>query len=179
MPVNKKKIYANPLEKFRDIDTVIMDVDGVLTNNQMLITEAGEMLRSMSARDGYVIKRALSAGIRIAVITGGYSEGVSKRLEGLGIKDVFIRARDKVGPFEELVVKYDLDPDRILYIGDDMPDYFVMQKTGMAACPIDAIPEIRELCDYVSPVKGGEGCVRDILEKLLRIQNKWMPEQYK
>ncbi len=173
-----RELYSNPLEKFRHIDTVIMDVDGVLTNNLMLITEAGEMLRSMSARDGYIIKMALRAGIRIAVITGGYSEGVTKRLKGLGIEDVFIRARDKVAPYLELVKKHQLQPERILYIGDDMPDYYVMQKTGMAACPADAMPEIREMCDYVSPIKGGEGCVRDILEKLLRVQGKWAPENY-
>lgn len=174
----KKRIYSNPLEKFRDVDTVIMDVDGVLTNNQMLITESGEMLRSMSARDGYVIKLALRAGLHIAVITGGYSEGVSKRLQGLGIKDLFIRAQNKLNPFYELIEKYQLQTNRILYIGDDMPDYFVMQKVGVTACPADAIPQIRELCDYVSPVKGGEGCVRDILEKILRIQGKWSPENY-
>ncbi len=173
-----KEVYASPLEMFRHIDTVIMDVDGVLTNNQMLITESGEMLRSMSARDGYVIKMALRSGLRLAIITGGYSEGVTKRLKGLGIEDVFIRAQNKITPFQQLVEKYQLDPARILYIGDDMPDYFVMQKTGMAACPADAMPEIRAICDYVSPIKGGEGCVRDILEKILRIQGKWAPENY-
>jgi len=164
----------NQLEKFRDIKTFIFDVDGVLTNNEILILEGGELLRKMNIRDGYALKRAVQQGYNVCVITGGKSEGVRKRLNGLGVTDVFMgRSTDKVEAFEEYMYEKDLDSQEILYMGDDLPDYAVMRKVGLPACPRDAAPEIIEISEYVSAFNGGAGCARDVIEKVLRLHEKW------
>ncbi|MFN7116224.1 MAG: KdsC family phosphatase [Saprospiraceae bacterium] len=166
----------NQLEKFRDVHTFIFDVDGVMTDNQILITEAGELLRKMNVRDGYAIKKAVQEGFRVCIITGGSSEGVRKRLEGLGVVDIYAGRQQKMEAFEAFVLKYDLDLHGILYMGDDFPDRAVMRRVGVPTCPSDAIPEILEFVDYISPFKGGDGCVRDVIEKVLKLQDKWLPE---
>nr|MBS0037464.1 HAD-IIIA family hydrolase [Saprospiraceae bacterium] len=164
----------NPLSLFREINTVVLDCDGVLTNSQLLVTEEGELLRSMSVRDGYAIKKAIAAGIRICVITGGSSRGVELRLKALGVPHYFGGVQKKFGVFKEWVDFHELDVEKILYIGDDMPDFEIMKMVGFPACPSDAAREITDICKYVSPYKGGEGCVRDVLEKILKIQGKWL-----
>jgi 3-deoxy-D-manno-octulosonate 8-phosphate phosphatase (KDO 8-P phosphatase) len=163
----------NHLEIFSTIHTFIFDVDGVLTNNEVLITEKGELLRKMNVRDGMAIKMAIEKGFKIAVITGGRSEGVIKRLEALGIKDIYSGISDKLEAFEEFVTKYELDPLGILYMGDDLPDYPVMRRVGLATCPKNAAPELFPITNYVSPYNGGEGCVRDVIEKVMRLQGNW------
>lgn len=163
----------NHLEVFSTIHTFIFDVDGVLTNNEVLITENGELLRKMNVRDGLAIKIAIDKGYKIAIITGGRSEGVKKRLEALGIKDIYSGISDKLEAFEEFVNTYELDPVGILYMGDDLPDYPVMRRVGLATCPKNSAPELFPIANYVSPYNGGEGCVRDVIEKVLRLQGKW------
>ena len=164
----------NQLEKFREIKTFIFDVDGVLTNNEILILEGGELLRKMNIRDGYALKRAVQQGYNVCVITGGKSEGVRKRLNGLGVTDVFMgRSTDKVEAFEAYVYEKDLDPQEVLYMGDDLPDYAVMRKVGLPACPRDAAPEIIEIAEYVSSFEGGAGCAREVIEIVLRLHEKW------
>ncbi len=166
----------NQLEKFGEIHTFIFDVDGVLTNNEILITENGELLRKMNVRDGYALKRAAQQGYHICIITGGRSEGVRKRLEGLGITEIFLNRSEKLEAYEEYISEYDLDPQGILYMGDDIPDYPVMRRVGLPTCPRNAIPEILEIAEYISPFDGGEGCARDVIEKVLRLQGKWLNE---
>lgn len=166
----------NQLEKFRDVHTFIFDVDGVFTNNDILITESGELLRKMNVRDGYAVKKAVQAGYRICVISGGKSEGVRKRLEGLGVTDIYLGKSEKLETFEAYVLQHDLNLHGVLYMGDDFPDRPVMRKVGLPTCPNDAIPEILEFVDYISPYKGGDGCVRDVIEKVMRLQNRWIPE---
>ncbi len=164
----------NQLEKFSEIKTFIFDVDGVLTNNEVLVLEGGELLRRMNIRDGYALKTAVEAGYNVCVITGGKSEGVRKRLNGLGVTDVFMgRSKDKLEAFEEYVHEKDLNPQAILYMGDDLPDYEVMRKVGLPTCPRDAAPEIIDLAEYVSPFSGGAGCARDVIEKVLRLHGNW------
>jgi len=164
----------NQLEKFREIKTFIFDVDGVLTTNEILILEGGELLRKMNIRDGYALKRAVQQGYNVCVITGGKSEGVRKRLNGLGVTAVFMgRSTDKVEAFEAYVYEKDLDPQEVLYMGDDLPDYAVMRKVGLPACPRDAAPEIIEIAEYVSSFEGGAGCAREVIEKVLRLHEKW------
>ncbi|WP_421799612.1 KdsC family phosphatase [Haliscomenobacter sp.] len=163
----------NHLEVFSTIHTFIFDVDGVLTNNEVLITENGELLRKMNVRDGLAIKIAIDKGYKIAIITGGRSEGVKKRLEALGIKDIYSGISDKLEAFEEFVNTYELDPVGILYMGDDLPDYPVLRRVGLATCPKNSAPELFPIVNYVSPLNGGEGCVRDVIEKVLRLQGKW------
>ena len=163
----------NLFEQFRKIKTFIFDVDGVLTNSKVLVLEDGKLLRSMSIRDGYAIKMAIQKGYRVCVITGGKSEGVKIRLQNLGVKDIYLGKSEKMEVFEEYLYTYDLKADEILYMGDDLPDYPVMRRVGIAACPKDAAPEILEFANYVSPVNGGDGCARDVIEKVLRVQSHW------
>jgi len=165
----------NHLERFHAIHTFIFDVDGVLTDSSVLILEDGKLLRKMSIRDGYAIKQAVLAGYRICVITGGKSEGVRSRLLNLGVSDVYLGKDDKLEAYEELVGLYELDQDGILYMGDDVPDYPVMRKVGLPTCPANAAPEVLGIAQYVSPYRGGEGCVRDVIEKVMRLHGKWSP----
>lgn len=166
----------NYLEAFRQVRTFIFDVDGVLTNNQVLVLEDGKLLRQMNIRDGYAIKRAVQGGFRVCIITGGKSEGVRQRLEALGVTDIYIGRQEKLEAYEEMIRDYELKEEEILYMGDDVPDYAVMRKVGLPACPADAAPEILAICRYVSPLRGGEGCARDVIEKVLRLQGKWLEE---
>jgi 3-deoxy-D-manno-octulosonate 8-phosphate phosphatase (KDO 8-P phosphatase) len=163
----------NNLEAFRDITTFIFDVDGVLTNCDVLVLENGQLLRTMNVRDGFAIKTAIRQGYRVAIITAGNSAGVEIRLKALGIEDVYMGREDKAAAFSELKSKYELDPGKILYMGDDLPDYPVMRKVGFPVCPADAVWEIQGVARYVSPRKGGEGCVRDVIEKVLRLRGNW------
>jgi 3-deoxy-D-manno-octulosonate 8-phosphate phosphatase (KDO 8-P phosphatase) len=164
----------NYLEPLHAINTFVFDVDGVLTNSELLITESGELLRAMNARDGFVMKLALESDYRICIITGGKSEGVVSRLRGLGISDIYKGINDKVAAFQEYCDLYDIDPTNVLYMGDDIPDYDVMRLVGMPTCPSDAAPEIKRIAQYVSPFAGGKGCVRDVIERVLRLHGKWI-----
>lgn len=167
----------NYLEKFKDIQTFIFDVDGVLTNSEIIVLESGKLLRKMNIRDGYAIKHAIKKGYRVVIITGGKSEGVVTRLKNLGVEDVYYGISDKVDAYEEVVYSYDIHPTKILYMGDDFPDIPVMHKVGIAACPRDAAHEVIEIADYISPINGGKGCVRDVIEKVMRLHDKWLPNE--
>lgn len=166
----------NYLEKFKDIRTFIFDVDGVLTNGELIILESGKLLRKMNVKDGYAMKRAIQKGYRVVIITGGKSAGVVTRLQNLGIQDIHYGIQDKVDAYREVVHTHQLKPIEILYMGDDFPDIEVMHKVGIAACPKDAAHEVIEIADYISPLDGGKGCVRDVIEKVLRLHGKWMDE---
>ncbi len=155
------------------INTFIFDVDGVLTNGMLTIMPDGELVRHMNVKDGYAMKNALNKGFRVCIISGGTNEGVRKRLAALGIEDIYLGAHNKIEQYKELVKKYDLKAENVLYMGDDVPDLPVMELVGMPACPNDAVQEIQEVAKYISYKKGGEGCVRDVIEQVLRVQNKW------
>ena len=157
-----------------NITTFIFDVDGVLTNGKVLITSQGEMYREMDTKDGYALKCALVQGYRVCIISGGTNEGVRNRLKALGIYDIYLGAHHKQEPFQDLMDSYDLKPEEILYMGDDVPDIVVMEQVGVAACPQDAVSDVKEIANYVSHKKGGEGCVREIIEQTLRVQGKWL-----
>lgn len=155
------------------ITTFIFDVDGVLTNGNVRITEKGELLREMNIKDGYALKTALNAGYHVCVITGGTNEGVRMRLSELGIKDIYIGTYHKTDQFKEYIDLYNIKPENVLYMGDDIPDYQVMKKVGLPCCPIDAVSEIQDISLYISKKKGGNGCVRDVIEQVLKVQEKW------
>ena len=155
------------------ISTFIFDVDGVLTNGMLTIMPNGEMVRHMNVKDGYAMKNALNKGYRVCIISGGTNEGVRTRLAALGIEDIYLGAHNKIKQYQTLVEKYNLKPENVLYMGDDVPDYPVMKIVGLAACPNDAVREIQEVSKYISDKKGGEGCVRDVIEQVLRVQQKW------
>lgn len=159
--------------RLASIKTLVFDVDGVMTDNTIILWPDGSMVRSMHARDGYAMQRAIESGIHIGVITGGINEMVRKRLQGLGITDVYLDAQNKIEAYEDLCARRGLKPEQILYMGDDILDMEVMKRSGICACPADAVPEVVALADYVSPIKGGYGCVRDIIEQTLKVKDLW------
>ena len=163
----------NYKEIFKNITTVVLDVDGVLTNGDIILMPGMQPVRKMNAKDGYAMQLAVRNGIRMAIITGGRSPEVKERLQGLGITDIYLGASSKMESYEDLKMCYDLKDEEILYMGDDLPDYDIMKIVALAAAPQDAAPEIKSVADYVSPIDGGKGCVRDVLEQLLKIQDKW------
>ena len=159
--------------KLNHINTFIFDVDGVLTDGTVALFGNGEQVRKMSSRDGYSMQYAKKKGYKIAIISGGSSKGVKERFDYLGINDVYLACSNKLKAFNDLVEKYDLNTEHILYMGDDLPDWEVMKKVGLPTCPRDAATEIKEIAKYVSPFIGGGGCVRDVIEQTLRVQCKW------
>ncbi len=161
------------LEKFQDIRTFIFDVDGVMTDSSVYILENGSLLRKMNTRDGMALQIAINKGYQVIVITGGKSEGVIKRLQGLGIKQIYSGIQDKIRVVEDLVAHENLDLARTLYMGDDLNDYACLRAVHLSSCPSDAAYEIKALVQYVSPFAGGAGCVRDVIEKVLRLHGKW------
>jgi 3-deoxy-D-manno-octulosonate 8-phosphate phosphatase (KDO 8-P phosphatase) len=164
---------VNFKQLLKQIKCFVFDVDGVLTNGALMITADGEFLRTMNIKDGYALQLAVKKGYMVAVISGGRSEGVPKRMNRLGITNVFMEVTDKLKVFEELRIKLNLSCKEIAYMGDDMPDIKVMQQCGIAACPNDAVPDVKKICSYISPSNGGEGCVRDIIEQTMRLHGTW------
>jgi 3-deoxy-D-manno-octulosonate 8-phosphate phosphatase (KDO 8-P phosphatase) len=163
-------------EKLNDVNTFIFDVDGVLTNGEIILFK-GEMSRTLNSRDGYAIQYAAKMGYRILIVTGGKSKEVKDRLEELGATEVCLGSSKKIEVYEKLKIKYGFEDHQALYMGDDIPDYEVMQKVGVATCPQDAVMEIKHVSHYESPYKGGQHCVRDVIEQTLRCQDKWFKEE--
>lgn len=164
------------LEKLKHIKAILLDVDGVLTNGNLLLTESGEQLRQFNIKDGYALQLAVKRGIKIAALSGARSKGVEHRLRGLGFKDVFLGLDSKVEVYQNYLAQNNLTSEEVLFMGDDMPDLQVMRLAGLAVCPTDAVEEIKAISHYISPKNGGEGCVRDIVEKVLKIQNLWFEQ---
>ncbi len=163
----------NLYEKLAKINTFIFDVDGVLTDGSVLVTEEGHLLRSMSTRDGQGIKTALDLGYHVAIITKGTSVGVRKRFETLGVVHIYDRVEDKSLALNELVKSLCIQKLNTLYMGDDIPDLAVLNKVGVFTCPNNAAVDVLKYADYISSFDGGHGCVREIIEKVLRLQEKW------
>ncbi len=162
------------LDKIKKVKTFIFDIDGVLTDGTVWVTDSGELIRGMNAKDGYALQLAVKKKYNVVIISGARHKGVIKRLNNLGVKDVFIGCSDKVAVFKEYISKHKINVEETLYMADDIPDYGIFQKVGVKTCPKDAVPEIFNLADYVSPFTGGKGCVRDVIEKVLKLHNKWM-----
>jgi 3-deoxy-D-manno-octulosonate 8-phosphate phosphatase (KDO 8-P phosphatase) len=164
----------NYKEKLKDIKTLIFDVDGVFTDNSLYLLEGVQPMRKMNVKDGYALQLAVKTGFKVAIISGGKSLAVKERFQGLGLTEIHLGSQDKMKVYTAFVAKYDIDPDSILYMGDDVPDREVMKLVGLACCPQDATDSIKEVSHYISPRKGGEGCVRDVLEQLLRLHGHWL-----
>lgn len=156
------------------IRAVFLDVDGVLSCETIPQHSDGDPMRTVNIKDGYALQHAVKSGLILAVITGGKTEAVRVRYEGLGLKDVYLGASVKIKIYSELKEKYSLADEEIAYVGDDIPDYEVLQACGLPCCPSDAAPEIKEICTYISHREGGKGCVRDIVEQILKAQDLWM-----
>lgn len=157
-------------DKFKAVRAFILDVDGVMTDNTVHVTESGEQLRTMNIRDGLGLKIALRSGFPVCIITGGRSQGVVKRLAGLGVEHIYTNVDDKWPVFQQFLQMHGLKASEICYMGDDLPDLQILRKVGLSACPSDAVPEVLNTVDYISPIPGGRGCLRDVIEKVLKSQ---------
>lgn len=161
------------LSKLKDIKAFVFDVDGVLTDGTILLNSDGSMCRTMNVLDGYAIVKALKKGYIIGIITGGDDAGVRNRINYLGIKDYYAKSSNKVKDYEDFKAKYQLNDENVLMMGDDIPDLELIKLCGIGACPPNAVPEIKAVADYISPVYGGKGAVRDVIEMVLKSKNQW------
>ncbi len=155
------------------ISTFIFDVDGVLTDGIVTVFPNGELIRQMNIKDGYALKTAVKMGYNVCIISGGTNTAVKSRLQALGITDIYLGAHYKMEQLNEYLDIYNIDPANVLYMGDDIPDIPVMKICGLATCPKDAVPEVQHISGYISQKKGGKGCVRDVIEQVLKVQDKW------
>ncbi|WP_374951717.1 KdsC family phosphatase [Mucilaginibacter sp.] len=162
------------LNKLKDITTFIFDVDGVLTDGSIFVTEDGVQSRAFNIKDGYALQLAVKCGYNVAAISGSRSKSALFRLNSLGVTDVYMGAHTKTERFKIYIEEKSINPGNILYMADDIPDLGVMKLVGLPVCPADAAEEIKSICTYVSPFAGGKGCARDIIEKVMKIQGKWM-----
>jgi 3-deoxy-D-manno-octulosonate 8-phosphate phosphatase (KDO 8-P phosphatase) len=165
---------SNYKEKLLKVNTFIFDYDGVLTDGSVIINSDGDALRTANVKDGYAMQLAIKKNYRIAVISGGYSESMKHRLENLNIKDVFLGVDKKIDVYNQYLETNNLEKENVLFMGDDIPDYEIMLQTGVPTCPADAVEEIKRVATYISHQTGGHGCVRDIIEQVLKVQGKWM-----
>lgn len=163
----------NVLQLFNKITTFVFDVDGVLTDGTVLVLENGVQARRMHIKDGFALQMALKNGYRVKVISGGHSPEVKERLDKLGVKDVDMSVLNKAEHLTSFMKKKGLKKEEVLYMGDDLPDIPAMMQAGLACCPADAVREVKEASQYISPLRGGEACVREVIEKVLKLHDKW------
>lgn len=160
-------------EILADIDTFLFDVDGVFTDNRVLLFPGLDPVRTFHSRDAYAVQHAMKEGMRIVIITGGKSDGVEQSFQRLGVKEYFCHVFDKSAKLDELIGA-GLDPARTAYMGDDIPDLRIMQRVALPCCPADAAEEVKAISRYISHKPGGMGCVRDLLEQAMKVQDKWL-----
>ena len=165
---------SNYKEKLLKVNTFVFDYDGVLSDGYVLITSNGDALRTANVKDGYAMQLAIKKNYRIVIISGGYSESMKIRLESLKISDIFLGVDKKIDVYNRYLETHKLLPENILYMGDDIPDYEIMLTAGVPTCPADAVEEIKRVATYISHQPGGHGCVRDVIEQVLKVQGKWM-----
>ncbi|MDR6944614.1 KdsC family phosphatase [Mucilaginibacter pocheonensis] len=165
------------LHKLKDITTLIFDVDGVLTDGSVFVTDTGEQSRAFNIKDGYALQLAVKCGYNVCAISGSRSKSAIYRLNSLGVQDVYMGTHTKSQRFKIYLEEKAIIATNVLYMGDDIPDLEVMKLAGLPVCPADAVEEIKAVSAYVSPYGGGRGCARDIIEKVLKVQDKWMSEQ--
>ena len=160
----------------KKIKAIIFDVDGVLSANTVSMDDEGEPMRTLNIKDGYAIQLACKRGLLLAIMTGGHNESIRKRYNYLGVKDIFLNCSLKIKTYEDFLTRHGLKDDEVMYVGDDIPDYPVMRRVGCPCCPADACEEIKNISVYVSQRNGGYCCVRDVVEQVLRAQDKWMKD---
>lgn len=166
----------NVLELFKNISTFVFDVDGVLTDGTVLLLDNGVQARKMHIKDGLALQMALKKNYRVIIISGASSEAVLKRLQYLGLNEIYLGTKDKMGFLKSYAAEHKLDLQNFLYMGDDLPDLPALEAVGLSACPADAVAEVKSISKYISTVNGGYGCVRDVIEKVLKLNNHWQFE---
>ena len=163
----------NLLSTFKNISTFVFDIDGVLTDGTVLLLENGLQARKMHVKDGLALQMALKAGYRVIILSGAYSEPVLQRMQYLGLQEIFLAIKDKRSFLEKYIFEHNLNMEEVLFMGDDLPDINLLKEVGLSACPADAVNEVKAVSQYISPINGGSGCVRDVIEKVLKLNNKW------
>jgi len=166
MPENFKSLLKN-------INTLLFDIDGVMTDGKFYFMPDGTPMKSLNIKDSYALQAAIKKGYKVVVITGGSSEAVKNSLHRLGIEYIFLKQHDKLSCYKDFIAEHSVDEKQTLYMGDDLPDYEVMQRVAVACCPADAVTEIKDISIYISDKKGGDGCVRDIIEQVMRVRGDW------
>ena len=161
------------LNQFRAITTFVFDVDGVLTDGNVYAFASGEQVRKMNTRDGFALQLAIKKGYRVAVISGGHSEGVASRLNKLGVQDIFMNVHDKQSVLLQYMADQAVTMKEVLFMGDDIPDYAAMKEAGLPCAPSDAAPEIKMAAKYICFTGGGAGCAREVIEKTLKLNDHW------
>ena len=159
------------------VTTFILDYDGVLTDGTVYMDINGDPLRTSNVKDGYALQLASKLGYRLAIISGAFCENIKKRMNALGVRDVYVGVPNKVIQLETYLKENSLSPDEVVFMGDDIPDMKVMQRVGVPACPADAAEEIKSISRFISTRPGGKGCVRDIIEQTLKAQGRWMTDE--
>ncbi len=165
---------ANYKVLLKHITTFIFDYDGVLTDGSVIMMPDGEALRISNIKDGYALQLAVKKGYHVAIISGARSASMSERMKALKITDVFLGIENKLDTLRNYLSSKQIDPSQVLFMGDDIPDYEIMLEVGLPACPADAAEEIKKVSKYISHQPGGKGCVRDVIEQVMKVQGKWM-----
>lgn len=160
------------------IKALLFDVDGVLSQSTIVLDVSGEPMRTINIKDGYAIQLAVKKGYYVGIITGGNTNAVKIRFENLGVKHIYMSAEVKSIALADFMEKTGVKADEILYMGDDIPDYEIMQQIGLPVCPADAVPEIKQISVYISPLSGGKGCGRDVIEQVMKAQGHWMADKH-
>ncbi len=168
---------ANYMTLLKGIKAFAFDVDGVFTDGQVYLFPGAEFVRAVDIKDGYAVQHAIKMGFPLGIISGGKSDEVVKRFQKLGVTDIYMDSSNKLESYENFRRKHGLDHADILYMGDDLPDFEVMDLVGLPTCPLDAAHEIKEKAAYISDKPGGHGCVRDVIEKVLRLHDKWLSKE--
>jgi 3-deoxy-D-manno-octulosonate 8-phosphate phosphatase (KDO 8-P phosphatase) len=161
----------------KKIKALLFDVDGVLSSEMIPLHPSGEPMRMVNIKDGFALQLAVKKGFEVGIITGGKTEAVRIRFAGLGLQHLYLGASHKVDSFNDFLQKTGLNLDEILFMGDDIPDFPIMQLVGLPCCPADAVSEIKAVSKYISQKRGGEGCGRDVIEQVLKAQGKWMSDE--
>jgi 3-deoxy-D-manno-octulosonate 8-phosphate phosphatase (KDO 8-P phosphatase) len=170
---HQKCLMQELIDKFTKIKAFLFDVDGVLSEDTSPLDETGEPVRTGNVKDGLAIRSALNSGYTIGIITGANQSRVRLRCKHLGIRHYYENSSDKKSCLEKFMSETGISAQQILYMGDDIPDYPVMKVVEIAACPADAVPEIKSVSHFISQKEGGKGCVREVIEKVMRSQDKW------
>lgn len=163
----------NVLSYFHQVTTFVFDIDGVLTDGTVLLLDGGLQARQMHVKDGLALQMALKAGYKVMIVSGGYSEPVIARFQKLGVQEVYLDVKDKKAFLNNYLETHAIKWSEVLFMGDDLPDIAVLQAAGVSCCPADAAMEVKEVSKYISPVRGGWGCVRDVIEKVLKLNDQW------
>jgi 3-deoxy-D-manno-octulosonate 8-phosphate phosphatase (KDO 8-P phosphatase) len=160
-------------DKLKSIKAFAFDVDGVFSDN-VILDVSGELLRTMNIKDGYAVQLAVKRGFPVAIITGGNSQAIKTRFENLGVKDVYLKSQYKMDDFNEFLIRNELSASEVLYMGDDIPDLDILGVVGIPTCPADAVEEVKAVSMYISPMGAAKGCVRDVIEQVLKVNNLWL-----